>query len=94
MPGNSSPIGSVTRGTTGHNRLRRVDRWIASLPAFRRTAERIAWAWAAAFMVIVVADLAMMYVPAFTATAGTVVILAALAAAAWFTAWLPKAAKR
>ena len=32
--------------------------------------------------------------PAFTAAAGTVVILAALAAAAWFTAWLPKAAKR
>ena len=29
------PIGSVTRGTTGTNRLRRVDRWIAQLPAFR-----------------------------------------------------------
>lgn len=32
-------IGSVTRGTTGTNRLRRVDRWIAQLPALRR-AER------------------------------------------------------
>ncbi|CAN5127341.1 hypothetical protein BH09ACT3_BH09ACT3_05560 [soil metagenome] len=32
-------IGSVTRGTTATNRLRRVDRWIAQLPAFRR-AER------------------------------------------------------
>ncbi|WP_065965108.1 methylase [Curtobacterium sp. UCD-KPL2560] len=31
------PIGNVTRGTTGVNRLRRVDRWIASLPALRRT---------------------------------------------------------
>ncbi|CAN5405025.1 hypothetical protein BH10ACT7_BH10ACT7_17020 [soil metagenome] len=29
------PIGQVTRGTTGHNRLRRVDRWIAQLPALR-----------------------------------------------------------
>lgn len=29
------PIGSVTRGTTGTNRLRRVDRWIASHAAFR-----------------------------------------------------------
>lgn len=29
------PIGSITRGTTGTNRLRRVDRWIAQLPAFR-----------------------------------------------------------
>jgi len=30
------PIGSITRGTTGTNRLRRVDRWIAGLSAFRR----------------------------------------------------------
>ncbi|MCY7326292.1 MAG: class I SAM-dependent methyltransferase, partial [Microbacteriaceae bacterium] len=29
------PIGSVTRGTTGTNRLRRVDRWITQLPPFR-----------------------------------------------------------
>lgn len=32
------PIGSITRGTTGSNRLRRVDRWITQLPAFRRAA--------------------------------------------------------
>ncbi|WIB63256.1 class I SAM-dependent methyltransferase [Curtobacterium sp. MCBD17_040] len=31
------PIGNVTRGTTGTNRLRRVDRWIAALPVLRRT---------------------------------------------------------
>jgi len=30
------PIGHVTRGTTGTNRLRRVDRWIAQLPAFTK----------------------------------------------------------
>lgn len=30
------PIGSVTRGTTGTNRLRRTDRWIAAQPAFLR----------------------------------------------------------
>jgi hypothetical protein len=29
------PIGQVTRGTTGTNRLRRVDRWIAQLPQLR-----------------------------------------------------------
>jgi hypothetical protein len=28
--------GRVTRGTTGVNRLRRIDRWIATLPALRR----------------------------------------------------------
>ncbi|CAN5337072.1 hypothetical protein BH09ACT2_BH09ACT2_07090 [soil metagenome] len=35
------PIGSITRGTTGTNRLRRVDRWIAELPAFRRAADAL-----------------------------------------------------
>jgi hypothetical protein len=30
------PIGAVTRGTTGTNRLRRVDRWIAEQPQLRR----------------------------------------------------------
>lgn len=29
------PVGRATRGTTGVNRLRRVDRWICSLPAAR-----------------------------------------------------------
>ncbi|WP_438856477.1 class I SAM-dependent methyltransferase [Agromyces sp. M3QZ16-3] len=29
------PVGSITRGTTNTNRLRRVDRWIALQPAFR-----------------------------------------------------------
>lgn len=33
------PIGHITRGTTGTNRLRRVDRWIAQLPALRRAAD-------------------------------------------------------
>jgi SAM-dependent methyltransferase len=30
------PEGRITRGTTGTNRLRRVDRWIAASPAFLR----------------------------------------------------------
>jgi hypothetical protein len=32
-------IGTVTRGTTNTNRLRRVDRWIGALPALRRSAD-------------------------------------------------------
>ncbi|MDN4616049.1 class I SAM-dependent methyltransferase [Leifsonia sp. F6_8S_P_1B] len=35
----SGAVGTVTRGTTNTNRLRRVDRWIASLPLLRRTAD-------------------------------------------------------
>ena len=30
------PVGTVTRGTTNPNRLRRMDRWIAQLPQLRR----------------------------------------------------------
>jgi SAM-dependent methyltransferase len=33
--------GRITRGTTGVNRLRRVDRWIATLPALRTAADPI-----------------------------------------------------
>ncbi|MGM7668431.1 class I SAM-dependent methyltransferase [Microbacterium sp. A93] len=35
----SSPLGHPTRGTTGTNRLRRNDRWIAASPAFRTAAD-------------------------------------------------------
>ncbi|MGN6326763.1 class I SAM-dependent methyltransferase [Pseudolysinimonas sp.] len=35
----TGPQGRITRGTTGVNRLRRVDRWIAAQPALRRTDE-------------------------------------------------------
>ncbi|MGX1694113.1 class I SAM-dependent methyltransferase [Microbacterium keratanolyticum] len=34
-----SPLGHPTRGTTGTNRLRRNDRWIAASAAFRRAAD-------------------------------------------------------
>ena len=37
--GVAKPIGRITRGTTGVNRLRRVDRWIAAQPVLRRAAE-------------------------------------------------------
>ena len=35
------PVGTVTRGTTNPNRLRRVDRYIAALPLLRRTEQPI-----------------------------------------------------
>lgn len=36
-PARSRPEGRITRGTTGTNRLRRIDRWIAAQPILRRT---------------------------------------------------------
>jgi hypothetical protein len=35
----AGPEGAITRGTTNTNRLRRVDRWIAEQPAFRRAVD-------------------------------------------------------
>jgi len=35
----SGAVGTVTRGTTNTNRLRRVDRWIAAQPELRRAAD-------------------------------------------------------
>lgn len=35
----SGAIGTVTRGTTNTNRLRRVDRWVAAQPVLRRTSD-------------------------------------------------------
>ena len=37
--GGTSPVGQPTRGTTGTNRLRRNDRWIAASEAFRRASD-------------------------------------------------------
>ena len=37
MAAGRAPIGRITRGTTGTNRLRRIDRWISRHPALRRT---------------------------------------------------------
>lgn len=39
MSSGRSPVGQITRGTTGTNRLRRVDRWIARHPSLRRAAD-------------------------------------------------------
>lgn len=35
----TTPQGRITRGTTGVNRLRRIDRWIAYLPVLRRASD-------------------------------------------------------
>jgi hypothetical protein len=35
----TAPQGRITRGTTGVNRLRRIDRWIAALPVLRSTSD-------------------------------------------------------
>ncbi|TQK04856.1 hypothetical protein [Herbaspirillum sp. SJZ107] len=58
-------------------------------PAFLRVNYVISAAWAAAFGVLVLADLMMVYVPALPHAGSLVATVAALAAAAWFTGWYP-----
>ena len=40
-PASQKPVGAVTRGTTNPNRLRRVDRYLCSLPVLRNVREPI-----------------------------------------------------
>jgi hypothetical protein len=68
----------------------RVGPRTAATPAVRALATRISLAWAGAFLVVVAADAAMIGIPGFTAIFGTVIILAALGGAAWFTSWAPR----
>jgi len=72
----------------------RVSAEIAATPRFRSINLRISAAWALAFAVIVVADVAMLRLSWFTPVIGTFVILGVLGAALWFTTWLPKSARR
>lgn len=84
-------VGSIIVGRpfTLQYALEKASPEAASRPEFRRTSVQIAIAWGIAFTVIVIADLAMMYIPAFTPVVGTVVILSALGISAWYTAWKP-----
>jgi hypothetical protein len=59
-------------------------------PVFLRLNDVLTSAWAAAFGVLVAADLLMIYVPSVPLTVGIVVTIAALAAAIWFSRWYPE----
>ena len=67
----------------------RVSADVAGTPRFRSMNIKISAAWALAFAVIVIADVAMIQLAWFTAFAGTVCILGVLSGALWFTSWLP-----
>ena len=63
-------------------------------PGFIRTNYIITGAWAMAFAVMVLAELALLYVPGFPPRAGIVAIILALVGAVKFTGWYPERAKR
>jgi len=67
------------------------DLWNA--PAFIRTNYVITAAWAVAFAVMVLAELAILYVPNLPQRAGVIAIFAALIGAVKFTGWYPEHSK-
>jgi hypothetical protein len=59
-------------------------------PAFIATNYKITGVWAFAFLVMILADVAMAYIAAIPLWVGILVTILALAGAAWFTLWYPR----
>jgi hypothetical protein len=72
----------------------RVDQGHWDSPEFLRINYVISAAWAAAFGVLVLADIVMATMPALPHAGGVVATVVALAAAAWFTGWYPAQRRR
>ena len=62
-------------------------------PEFIRTNYVITAAWAVAFAVMVVAELALLYVPSLPSRIGIIAIILALVGAVKFTGWYPERAR-
>jgi len=78
------------RPFTAQYAMEQVSAEVAATDRFKRTSFQLSAVWALAFAMIVVADMAMLYVPVFKPAAGAAAIVAVLAAALWFSQWLPR----
>ncbi len=67
-----------------------VDAETAKRPGFRRANYIITWAWTAAFVLMVIANVLMIYIPGLPLWAGLAIAMAARNSAAIFTKWYPK----
>jgi hypothetical protein len=67
-----------------------VDAETMRLPGFLRANYIITWAWTAAFLLMVVANILMIYVPNLPLWSGLAIAFAARNSAAYFTKWYPK----
>ncbi|MBV8850663.1 MAG: hypothetical protein JOZ16_13880 [Methylobacteriaceae bacterium] len=63
-------------------------------PQFIATNYRISGVWAAAFFVLIAADVVMAFFPAIPLWVGIAVTVAALAGAIWFTRWYPQQVRK
>jgi hypothetical protein len=67
-----------------------VDTETAKLPGFFRANYVITWAWAAAFLLMAVANVLMIYVPGLPLWSGLAIAFAARNTALYFTKWYPR----
>jgi hypothetical protein len=67
-----------------------VPREVWTHPFFMKINNLLTAVWAVAFGLMVLADMAMIYVPSVPPWVGVTVTVAALAGAVWFTIWYPK----
>jgi len=67
-----------------------VDAETAKLPGFMRANYIIAWAWSAAFLAMMAANVLMIYSPSLPLWTGIAIVFAARNSAAYFTKWYPQ----
>ena len=59
-------------------------------PSFMKINNLLTAVWAVAFGLMVLSDVAMVYLPAIPLSVGVAVTVVAIAGAIWFTVWYPK----
>jgi hypothetical protein len=67
-----------------------VDAETAKLPGFMTANYIITWAWTAAFVLMMMANVLMMYVPGLPFWSGLAIVFAARNSAVYFTRWYPQ----
>jgi hypothetical protein len=67
-----------------------VDTETAKLPSFMKSNYIITWAWTAAFLLMVMANVLMIYVPGLPLWSGLAIAFAARNTAVYFTRWYPQ----
>jgi hypothetical protein len=67
-----------------------VDAETAQLPGFMRANYIITWAWTGAFLLMMIANVLMIYVPGLPLWSGLLIAFAARNSAVYFTRWYPQ----
>ena len=81
---------AIRRPFTLQYALEVVDAETAKLPGFMRANYIITWAWTGAFVLMMAANVLMIYVPGLPLWSGLAIVFAARNSAVYFTKWYPE----